>query len=239
MNGATTVWHDVECGGYGADLALWEELADAGGGTVVELGCGTGRVALHLARRGRRVLGVDSDPELIAELERRAAGLPVTALAADAREFEIDGEAALVLAPMQILQMLPGRDDRLACLARTRAALAPGGRMAAAIVADPPPVDGGAPLLPDVREVDDWVYSSLPVEVTVGKEEIVLRRLRQTVSPTGALSEEEDEVRIRTLSAERLEAEARESGLVPAGRRSIPSTEAHVGSVVVVLERAE
>ncbi len=40
------IWHDAECGAYAADLALWEELAAAAGGPVLDLGCGTGRVAL-------------------------------------------------------------------------------------------------------------------------------------------------------------------------------------------------
>jgi tRNA G46 methylase TrmB len=49
---AEAIWHDVECGSYQADLPLWEELAQRAQGAVLELGCGTGRVALHLARRG-------------------------------------------------------------------------------------------------------------------------------------------------------------------------------------------
>ncbi len=91
--------------------------------------------------------------------------------------------------------------------------------------------------IPDVREVDGWVYSSLAVEAAVGPGEIVVRRLRQTVSPEGSLSEESNEVRIATFSAEALEAEATAHGLLPAGRRVIPPTSMHVGSLVVLLER--
>ena len=65
------IWHDVECGSYTADLELWEELSGEGA-AVLDLGCGTGRVALHLARRGRRVTGLDRDPQLLAALELRA-----------------------------------------------------------------------------------------------------------------------------------------------------------------------
>ena len=54
---SAAVWHEVECGGYAADLPVWERLADAAGGAVLELGCGTGRVALRLASRGNRGLG--------------------------------------------------------------------------------------------------------------------------------------------------------------------------------------
>lgn len=234
---AAVIWHDVECGAYAADLPLWEELAD-GGGTVAELGCGTGRVSLHLARRGHQVLGIDSDPELIAEFERRTTGLKAAAIVADAREFELPEPAALILAPMQLLQLLPDRAARLACLDRVRAALAPGGRFAAALVEELPDAEGDLPPLPDVREVDGWIYSSLPVEAALAGEEIILRRLRQTVSPAGELSEEPDEVRICTLTGAQLEAEGRECGLAPASRRFVPSTEAHVGSEVVLLERS-
>ena len=66
------IWHDVECGAYDGDLALWRELADGGGGPILDLGCGTGRVALDLARRGHAVHGLDLDPELVAALNARA-----------------------------------------------------------------------------------------------------------------------------------------------------------------------
>jgi SAM-dependent methyltransferase len=237
MSAATAIWHDLECGGYDADLALWEELADRAGDPVLELGCGTGRVALHLARRGHRVFGVDRDPDLTAVLAARAEDLPVEALAADARELDLEAEFALALAPMQFLQLLPSESDLVACLRGLAAALRPGGLLAAAIVERLPEADAAAPPLPDVRDVKGWVYSSLPVEAAVGAGEIVLRRLRQTVSPAGELSEDEDEVRLRTFAAAELEATAEAAGLHPAGRRAIPMTDTHVGSLVVLLER--
>ena len=101
-----------------------------------------------------------------------------------------------------------------------------------------PEADGAPPPLPDVREVDGWVYSSLAIEAAIGPSEIVVRRLRQLVSPEGSLSEEANEVRIATFTAEALENEAAECGLVPAGRREIPPTSMHEGSLVVLLERS-
>jgi len=229
------IWHDVECGPYGADLALWEELAAADDGPVLELGCGTGRVVLHLARRGFETVGLDRDPELIAALRERAAGLPITAVHADARGFELERRVSLALAPTQMLQLLPDAEARIACLRCVAAALRPGGRFAAAILEGMPEPDGAPPPLPDVREVDGWVYSSLAVEAAVGPEEIVVHRLRQTVSPDGELSEEPNQVRIVTFPALRLEEEAAEAGLRPLERREIPATDIHVGSHVVVL----
>lgn len=236
---ANAIWHDVECGAYAADLPLWEDLAERQGGTVLELGCGTGRVALHLARRGHEVVGLDVDPELLAVLEERGAGLTVSRLEADARSFEVERPASLVLAPTHLLQLLDGVEERGESLRSIAAALRPGGLLAASIIEELPEPDGAPPPLPDVREVDGWVYSSLATEVAVGPEELLVRRLRQTVSPEGSLSEEPNEVRIETFSAETLESEAAAFGLQPAGRREIPPTDLHVGSLVVLLERSE
>jgi SAM-dependent methyltransferase len=232
------IWHDVECGSYSADLPLWEELAGRCGGPVVELGCGTGRVALHLARRGYEVIGLDRDQELLDVLDERARGLELTTLCADARAFELTPEAGLVLAPTHLLQLLPDRSERIECLRHGAAALRPGGLLAASIIEGMPEADDAPPPLPDVREVDGWVYSSLAVEAAVGPGEIVVHRLRHAVSPDGDLSEEPDEVRIATFSAASLEADAETVGLAPVGRREIPETELHVGSLVVLLERS-
>jgi SAM-dependent methyltransferase len=231
------IWHDAECGAYSADLALWEELAAEAKGPILDLGCGSGRVALHLARRGHTVIGLDNDPELIATLTARARELPLRPVRGDARGFELDTGVALALAPMQLVQLLPSGADRLECLACVAAHLLPGGRIALAIVEELPGQSEGPPPLPDVREVDGWVYSSLPLEAVDAGEEIVIRRLRQTVSPAGELSEEDNEIRIRMLSAAGLEAEGAATGFTPLARCEIPPTDLHVGSTVVVLER--
>jgi SAM-dependent methyltransferase len=233
----TAIWHDVECGAYGADLPLWEEMARVAAGPVLDLGCGTGRVALHLARRGHSVVGIDVEADLIASLLRRSQGLSLEGIVADLRELDLSREFPLAVAPMQVLQLLPGPEDRIAGLRRVAAHLSPGGRFAAAILERMPEPDDSPPPLPDVREVDGWVYSSLAVEAAVGPGEIVIHRRRQTVSPAGELSEEDNRVRIATFPAEQLEAEASEVGLIAAGRHPIPPTDLHVGTTVVVLEK--
>lgn len=253
MNGVAAIWHDVECGSYAADLPLWEELAERQGGPVLELGCGTGRVALHLARRGHRVFGLDRDPELLGPLAERAAdslhtrvgrksdrpgGGAVEPVRADACDFQLTEPIALALAPTHLLQLIPTAADRTECLRCVAAALRPSGLFAASIIEGMPEADDAPPPLPDVREVDGWVYSSLAVEAAVGPGEIIVRRLRHAVSPEGELSEEPNEVRIATFSASSLEADAEAVGLRPAGRREIPETDLHVGSTVVLLERS-
>ena len=232
------IWHELECGAYTADVTLWEELAETSPGPILDLGCGSGRVALHLARRGREVTGVDVERILAAELDRRAtdAGVPARAVVGDAREIRLAERFGLILAPMQLVQMLPDAAGRRAMLETIARHLALGGRAALALV-DPDVAEGDSePPLPDVRELDGWIYSSLPVAILDGGERITVRRLRQTVSPEGRLTDEVDEVVICAISAEELLAEARDAGLRAAGLRTVPATEDHVGSTVVILE---
>lgn len=228
---ASVVWHDVECGAYEADLPLWEELA---GGGVLDLGCGTGRVALHLARRGHAVIGLDSNPDLVAAFNERAAGLAAFAVAADARTFALDGEFDLVVAPMQLLQLFGEAGERAGCLGCVAAHLAREGVAAFAIVEGLPDPIEGPPPLPDTREVDGWVYSSLPIEAGIDADVLRARRLRQTVSPRGELSEELDEILLTMLDRKTLEREAEAAGLRPAGVRAVPPSADHVGSTVLL-----
>jgi SAM-dependent methyltransferase len=234
MSDTSVIWHEVECGSYDADLTLWEELAE---GSVLDLGCGAGRVALHLARRGHVVTGLDIEPPLVATLGERARELPATAVIGDARDFELGSEFDLVLAPMQLLQLFADSEERVRCLRCVAAHLSADGLAAFAIVESmPEPTDTASPL-PDTREVNGWVYSSLPVDARVDSGSIRVRRLRQTVSPEGELEEELYEVGLRRLDSETLEAEAHETGLHPADCRPIPPTDAHVGSTAVLLQR--
>jgi SAM-dependent methyltransferase len=247
---AEVVWHDAECGGYAADLVLWEELAAAAEGPVLDLGCGTGRVTLHLARRGYGVVGVDQDAELVEALRERADGLPAHGAIGDARELELGAEFACVIAPMQLIQLLAGEAERLACLRGIASHLSPGGVAALAIVEDVEEEAGATfpshgwerrpsePPLPDTREVDGVVYSSLPLPTVLDGGALLVRRLRQVVSLEGLLSEEESTTALRELSAAQLEREGTAAGLEPLPRRSVPPTDDHVGSTVVVLRKA-
>jgi SAM-dependent methyltransferase len=234
---SSVIWLEVECGSYAADLPLWEELAENTGGWVLDLGCGTGRVAIHLARRGHAITGLDIGPALVAALDERARELPANAVVGDARDFDLGTKFSVVLAPMQLLQLFADSEERVRCLRCVAAHLGADGVAAFAIVESmPEPIDAASPL-PDTREVDGWVYSSLPVDARVDSGSIRVRRLRQTVSPGGELEEELYEVGLRRLDAETLEAEASNAGLRPAGRRTIPPTDAHVGSTAVLLRR--
>jgi SAM-dependent methyltransferase len=236
------LWHDLECGRYAQDLPLWRELAAEARGPVLELGAGSGRVSLELARAGHDVTALDLDPLLLAALAERAAaaGLTVETVRADARDFApalAPRRFALMLAPMQTIQLLGGADGRAGLLRAARACLRPGGLLACALAdalegfdaehTEPPP--------PDVLERDGWVYASHPVAVRPDAEGTTIERIRQTVAPDGARTAEGDAVRLDKLDAATLEAEGVALGLHAAGRRFVEMTDEHVGSEVVLL----
>jgi SAM-dependent methyltransferase len=242
------VWHDVECGAYAADLPLWTELADQAGGDgsdVLELGCGTGRVALPLAALKHRVTGIDTDSELVEELNRRASDhdVPVEAVVDDARSFSLGREFDLVVAPMQVVQLLRGNPERTAMLSRIRSHLRPGGIAAIALLGPEEEwaaTPDDAPL-PDMRQEGAWVYSSLPVAVRLVEDgaALLLERMRQRVSPSGEVREEPWSIRLELVRPEALEEEARAVGLEPLPSREIPATDDHIGSTIVLLRRPE
>jgi SAM-dependent methyltransferase len=234
------VWHDVECGGYRADLPLWRELADAEAGPVLDVGAGAGRVALDLARAGHDVTALDLDPALLAELSARAerAGVDVRTEQADAAGFELAGPPfGLILVPMQTIQLLPGRAARAAFLASAREHLAAGGLVALAVAEELEPFEADAayPLPPDTGEHEGWRYRSFPVAIRRRGDRIVLERVRVATAPDGTTSSEDDAVTLATLSAPDLEREGRAAGLRPEPAHYIEETDEHLGSTVVML----
>lgn len=238
-------WHDVECGGYEADLALWRELAGRAGGPVLELGAGSGRVALDLAAQGHEVWALDFAPALVEACGRRAGerGLRVTAVCADARSFDLGRSYALAIAPMQVVQLVEHAPDRDALLARVLEHLEPGGVFAPAL-ADPfegIPATDALPPLPDTGEREGWALASTPVAVR--EEEVLdsagrmvaIDRIRRATSPDGELVESAT-VRLAIFSPDELAESAIVRGYRRLPDRLVPETDDYVGSRVLVLE---
>jgi len=232
------VWHDVENGGYDADLALWRELAAGADGPILDLGAGTGRVALDLAAAGHEVTALDSDAVLLDELALRAEerGLEVACVNADARSLAPIGSFALVIAPMQFMQIMGGASARAELLAGVAACLRRGGTFAAAIadldeaVAAP----DARPPLPDVGQRGDWIYSSLPLDVRPEPSGVAVEWLRQIVSPAGTLREERHTLLVDSLTPEQLEREAAAHALRLVDRRAVAQTAAYIRSMGIV-----
>jgi SAM-dependent methyltransferase len=227
------VWHDVECGRYTVDLPLWEELAQDAPDGVLDVGAGTGRVAIPLARAGHRVIALDLDPDLLGELSRRADGLAIETLVADAADFRLQSPVSLVIVPMQTIQLLPERGRFFAC---ARRALVSGGRLAIAIATGLEAFDGGAALpYPDLGEAGGYRFISQPVAIRLLDDGVRIERVRQLVAPDGTRESAENAVHLATVSPAELAEEAAEHGLEAEELRHIPETPEHVGSEVVIL----
>jgi SAM-dependent methyltransferase len=233
------VWHDVECGAYTADLALWRELAGPAPARVLDVGAGTGRVALHLAHAGHEVTALDRDPELLEELTERAraARLSVETVVADAAGFDLGGARfGLIAVPMQTLQLLPGAAARHGFYAAARGALAPGGLVAAALATALEGFEPDGPLpTPDLAEHDGWRFVSQPLAVRELEDAAVIERIRILEAPDGTRTSTPDVVRLARVTARGLGEEAAAHGLNTVEIRTIPETDEHVGSEVVVL----
>lgn len=234
----SVIWQDLECGTYAEDLPLWRELAATYGAPILDVGAGTGRLALHLAAGGHRVIALDLDQELLDELARRADGLPIDTVRADARDFELGRTFALCVVPMQTIQLLGGREGRASFLRCARRHLRPDGVVALAIAEELEVFelqDGFPPVLPDIREVGGVVYSSQPTAVRAVDAGFVLERRREVVEAAGEHTVSEDVIRLDRLSAAQLEREGKAVGLRRRGRARVPATRDYVGSTVVIL----
>jgi SAM-dependent methyltransferase len=231
------LWHDIECGGYDLDLPLWRELADREGSPVLDVGAGTGRVALDLARRGHEVVALDRDPALLDALRERAGDLAVSTVAADARDFTLERRFALVIVPMQTLQLLGGRAGRARFLERARDHLASGGLLAVALAdaLDAFDADHDLPPVPDLREVGGVVYASRPVAVRDLGDRAAIERVREVVALDGTRTVSDDVVELDRVDADELAVEAAAFGLRAQAPRRIAATLEYVGSTVAML----
>jgi SAM-dependent methyltransferase len=233
--GADVIFHDLECGGYLEDLPLWRELA--GAGPVLDIGCGTGRVALDLAARGVPVVGLDRDPVLLEAMTARGDGLPLEAVCADARDFDLGRTFPVALAPMQTVQLLGGRSERERFLRCARAHVEPGGLFAIAVADAIESFDEitATPPLPDVRENGGTVYFSQPVAVHDEGERFAVHFVREIVEPDGGRTSGRVLIHLDRVDPGELEAEAAALGFTALERRTVPATDAYVGSAVVML----
>jgi SAM-dependent methyltransferase len=237
MSTESVIWHDLECGSYHEDLRLWRALAERHGAPVLDVGAGTGRVALDLARAGHTVTAVDADAELLAALTDRAGDLPVTTLRADARTLTLPARFPLCIVPMQTVQLLGGATGRLAFLARARDLLAPDGVLAIAIAEDLDPfevIEGVPGPLPDICERDGIVYASHPTAVRADGHGVVLERRREIVDRRGDRTAALDRIRLDRLTAAELEREGASVGLTQMPRETVPATHDYVASEVVM-----
>ena len=103
-------------------------LADlAAGGRSLELGIGTGRVALPLAQRGVEVHGIDISEEMVAQLRAKPGGDAIPVSIGDFAEVDVEGRFSLIFVIFNTLSVLLTQDDQIRCFANAAAHLEPDG----------------------------------------------------------------------------------------------------------------
>ena len=109
------------------DVSFYIERARRSGGPVVELGVGTGRIAIPLAADGVEVIGVDSSEGMLAVARERAAlaGVEVDLRFGDLRDPPVEGPVPLVLAPFRSLLHMETGADRTAAVRAVHQLLPP------------------------------------------------------------------------------------------------------------------
>jgi len=130
-------YYDLENAYFTEDLDYWLDLAEEHGDPLLELGCGTGRVLLNLARRGHAITGLDNSPEMLARLQAKLAAASGQHLAAAPQivqasldDFELPQRFRLALMPFNTFMHLLTTEAQIAALQRIRRHLAPGGALA-------------------------------------------------------------------------------------------------------------
>jgi ubiquinone/menaquinone biosynthesis C-methylase UbiE len=120
-------FYDLDLEGYDADVSWYRQLAEQFGSPVLELGCGTGRVAVALAADGVEVVGVDVSESMLAIARERSTAASPSWVEADLRTLALGREFPLVLVPLGGLQHMEELEDLVAAFEAIARHLAPGG----------------------------------------------------------------------------------------------------------------
>jgi SAM-dependent methyltransferase len=146
--------YDRWCAGVDHDIAFYVLACEGADGPVIELGAGTGRVAVELARHGHRVIALDAAPAMLAQAERRAKryAVDLTIVLGDLLDPPELPPSDRVIAPFRTFMHLTGDDERRRALRAAAGLLADGGQFI---------FDVFEPSAADIRATHDrWIARS-------------------------------------------------------------------------------
>ena len=178
---AAAEFEDVLRGDEAATVAFLEGLAR--GGPALELGIGTGRVALPLAARGVRVDGIDFSPSMVARLRAKPGGDRIAVTMGDFAEAAVPGRYRLVYLVFNTLFNLLTQDAQVRCFANAAARLEEGGVFVVEAF-----VPSWLHRLPDGHYVEAEAVEAGSVTLDCGRHDPVAQRLDENhvvLSPEG------------------------------------------------------
>src|SRR6478735_5933185 len=123
--------YDLMFPGGGPAADFYRAEADRSGGSVLELGCGTGQKTIPIASDGHPCVGLDLSPDMLAEAQRKAdeRGVAVEWVRGDMRDFDLGRTFDFVFIAANSLLHLHEADDVVSCFRSVRRHLAPGARL--------------------------------------------------------------------------------------------------------------
>jgi len=144
------VLFDLENSDFEPDGPFYLSLAQQLGGSVLELGCGTGRITIPLARSGIDITGLDVVPGMLAHARGKAGDFPIQWIEADVRDFHLARQFNLICAPGDVFEHLLERADQEEMLACVHEHLSEEGLFVIAIRFPHPE------LMQNVEHEEDW-----------------------------------------------------------------------------------
>ncbi len=206
--------YDLEFGEYKPSGPFFESVARTTGGPVLDLACGTGWLAIPLARMGFAVTGVDIAPAMLARARKKAADLPVRWLEADCRRLDLGTNFALATMTGYAFQSFLTDEDQNGLIASVHRHLQPGGVFAFETRNRRPAdiaVDGGEGFWHSFRDVEGRDVDVYLREYWDPATELLdchtFRRWRD-----GSRPEQKKRIKIRYIDAGRLSNRLRRAG---------------------------
>ncbi len=239
-------FYDLDFEDYHDDASFYVRLSEIHGPRVLELGCGTGRIAVPLAASGAKVTGVDLSAAMLDVARARAGDLPATWLLADIRRLRLRGRFDVVCAPLGTLQHMETPDDFVEALGTMARHLAPGG-VAVVDVESPAPEDFDPRPQPQIEHwTKPWQGGTVSKVVSVaaipmlGTKEITWHF--DVADRQGRLTRVTTQFNLRTYTPSEIDLAARLAGLrVIARFADYAFTPYHDGAerLVVLLQRED
>lgn len=165
------------------DVAWYVSLAREAAEPIVELGIGTGRIAIPIAREaGKRVIGIDRSIAMLEVGRERAGELPIEFREGDIRELSVEEPVELVICHFRALLHLPTWSHRRRLFERVAAALQPGGRFAFNVFAFSGEVaarlNGIRRERDDSWEIPRYAWADSRIDITRGRGDGEVGKLR-------------------------------------------------------------
>ncbi len=208
---ADALMYDEDMKDWPGEIEYYLKLANAvkeKGQAVLDIACGTGRVALRLAQTGVRVVGMDLAADMLALAQQKTGDLPnVRWVQGDMRAFDLGERFGLVIIPVHSFQFMLTPQDQMDCLQSIRRHLLPGGLLVIHVdqidhawmgeiqpEKNPPFEDSGIDIHPRtgarMRSSLKWVYERSTQTATMykvweelGEADTVIKRLELAPMP--------------------------------------------------------